>query len=94
MQHRDSHPSSLAMRVFFRPRASVFLLAISRLGEGVLMETEACVDAVLKGLDDGEFITAPSGHDETLVRDYEDASSKLLAATQQSQPAARCTPRG
>lgn len=67
---------------------------MSSLGEGVLMDTDACVDAALKGLDDGEFITAPSVHDETLVRDYEDASTKLLAATQQSQPAPRYARRG
>jgi short-subunit dehydrogenase len=66
---------------------------MSSLGEGVLMDTEACVDAALKGLDDGDFITAPSVHDETLVRDYEDASTKLLAATQQSKPAPRYAPR-
>ncbi len=64
---------------------------VSSLGEGVLMNTEACVDAALKGLDDGEFITAPSVHDDTLVRNYEEASLTLLAATQQSQPAPRYT---
>lgn len=64
---------------------------MASLGEGVLMDTEACVDAALKGLDDGEFITAPSVHDDSLVRNYEKASMTLLAATQQSQPAPRYT---
>ena len=67
---------------------------MSSLGEGVLMDTEACVDAALKGLDDGEFITAPSVHDERLVHKFEEASTTLLAATQQSQPAPRYAPRG
>lgn len=62
---------------------------MSSLGEGALMDTEALVDAALKGLDDGEFITAPSVHDETLVQKYVEASQTLLAATQQSQPAPR-----
>ena len=67
---------------------------MSSLGEGVLMDTEACVDAALRGLDDGEFITAPSVHDESLIRNFEEASTTLLAATQQSQPAPRYSPRG
>jgi short-subunit dehydrogenase len=66
---------------------------MSSLGEGALMDTEACVDAALKGLDDGEFITAPSVHDETLVEKYVEASEALFAATQQPQPAPRYTSR-
>ncbi|AXC09930.1 putative short-chain dehydrogenase [Acidisarcina polymorpha] len=66
---------------------------MSSLGEGALMDTEACVDAALKGLDDGEFITAPSVHDETLLQKYVDASETLLAASQQPQPAPRYTSR-
>jgi len=66
---------------------------MSSLGEGALMDTEACVDAALKGLDDGEFITAPSVHDETLVHKYVEASETLLAASQQPQPAPRYTSR-
>ena len=62
---------------------------MNSLGEDVLMDTEACVDAALTGLDNGEFITAPSVHDEGLVRAFEEASTALLAATQQSQPAPR-----
>jgi hypothetical protein len=61
---------------------------MSILGENVIMDTDACVDAALKGLDDGDFITAPSVHDETLVRNFEEASTALLAATQNAQPAA------
>lgn len=64
----------------------------SSLGDTV-MDTEACVDAALRGLDNGEFITAPSVHDEALVRNFEEASSALLAASQQGQPAPRYTSR-
>ena len=67
---------------------------MSSLGEGALMDTEACVDSALKGLDDGEFITTPSVHDETLVPKFEEASTTLLAASQQSQPAPRYASRG
>ncbi len=58
------------------------------------MDTEACVDAALKGLDDGEFITAPSVHDESLIRKFEESSTNLLAATQQSEPAPRYAHQG
>ncbi len=66
---------------------------VSSLGEGVLMDTEACVDAALRGLDLGEFITAPSVHDGSLVTRFEEASVALLAATQTSIPAPRYTAR-
>jgi len=66
---------------------------MSSLGEGALMDTEACVDAALKGLDDREFITAPSVHDEALVQKYVEASEALFAAAQQPQPAPRYTSR-
>lgn len=57
--------------------------------EAVLMDTEACVDASLKGLDMGEFITAPSVHDDSLIFEFEQASSRLLAATETAHPAPR-----
>ena len=66
---------------------------MSSLGEGALMDTEACVDAALKGLDNGEFITAPSVQNETLLQKYVEASETLLAASQQPQPAPRYTSR-
>ena len=59
--------------------------------ETVLMDTEACVDAALKGLDAGEFITAPSVRDGALVTTFEEASMTLLAATQSAEPAPRYT---
>ncbi|MGI4831795.1 MAG: SDR family NAD(P)-dependent oxidoreductase [Janthinobacterium lividum] len=59
--------------------------------EAVLMNTEACVDAALRGLDAGEFITAPSVHDGALVSAFEEASMTLLAATQTAEPAPRYT---
>jgi short-subunit dehydrogenase len=58
-----------------------------------LMTTEDCVDAALKGLDNGEFNTAPSLHDESLLQQFEEASMKLLMATQTGQPAPRYTQR-
>ena len=62
---------------------------MSSLGEGALMNTEVCVDAALRGLDHGEFITTPSVHDETLVQTYLEASEKLLASSQTPEPAPR-----
>jgi len=62
---------------------------MSSLGPGVVMTTEDCVDAALTGLDNGEFITAPSVHDNSLVQEFEKTSSALLAATQNDQPAPR-----
>lgn len=53
------------------------------------MSTEDCVDAALKGLDSGELITAPSLQDDTLLRNFEDASTKLMMATHTGQPATR-----
>jgi len=53
------------------------------------MSTEDCVDAALKGLDRGELITAPSLQDDTLLRNFEDASMKLMMATLTGQPATR-----
>ena len=79
-------PASTASEIW-----DVMGVPMSSLGEGVLMDTEACVDAALKGLDDGEFITAPSVHDDTLIAKFEEASTTLLAATQLSQPAPRYT---
>lgn len=61
----------------------------SSLGPGIVMATEDCVDAALTGLDNGEFITAPSVHDDILVQEFEKASAALLAATEHDQPAPR-----
>ena len=51
----------------------------------VLMDTEACVDAALAGLDAGEFIAAASVHNGNLVAKFEEASTTLLAASQTSE---------
>lgn len=61
----------------------------SSLDPATLMSTEDCVDAALKGLDGGELITAPSLHDDTLLRNFVEASMKLLMATQTGQLAPR-----
>jgi short-subunit dehydrogenase len=62
---------------------------VSDLDPATVMSTENCVDAALCGLDSGELITAPSVHDETLLRSFEAASLALLGATQNGQPAPR-----
>jgi short-subunit dehydrogenase len=62
---------------------------ISDLDPATVMSTEDCVDAAMSGLDSGELITAPSVHDETLLRTFETASLALLAATQNGEPAPR-----
>ena len=82
-------PASTASEIW-----DVMGVPVSSLGEGVLMDTEACVDAALKGLDDGEFITAPSVQDATLIANFEDASTTLLAATQHAEPASRYISHG
>jgi uncharacterized protein len=61
----------------------------SVLDQATLMTTENCVDAALKGLDNGELNTAPSLHDEDLLHQFEETSTKLLMATQTGQPAPR-----
>lgn len=62
---------------------------LAALPEGIVMSTEDCVDAALRGLDQGESITAPSLHDESLLRDYEALSNTLLQGMFDGKPAAR-----
>lgn len=53
----------------------VMRIPMSSLSEDVLMDTEACVDMALKGLDDGKLITTPSVHDESQVKRYADSNN-------------------
>ena len=62
---------------------------IDPLPEAVVMTTEDCVDAALNGLDRQEMVTAPSLHNETLLRDYEAASAELLQGMFDATPASR-----
>jgi short-subunit dehydrogenase len=54
-----------------------------------VMTTENMVDAALAGFDMGEKITWPSVADVSLWEKYDEARSKLFAATQTGQPAPR-----
>ncbi len=66
-----------------------FGIPLSSLDPAIVMSTENCVDAALKGMDSGELISVPPLHDDTLLRNFEEASMKLLMATQTGQPAPR-----
>ncbi|CAJ0994610.1 SDR family NAD(P)-dependent oxidoreductase [Sodalis praecaptivus] len=63
--------------------------ALDPLPESMVMSTEDCVDAALSGLDQGEFMTLPSLHDESLLLDYQAAANKLLQGVFNREPAAR-----
>lgn len=63
---------------------------ISELDPATVMTTEHCVDAALRGLDDGEPITVPPLHDDGLLHAFEAAAGSLLLATSLTgQPAPR-----
>ncbi|RYG55039.1 MAG: SDR family NAD(P)-dependent oxidoreductase, partial [Alphaproteobacteria bacterium] len=55
----------------------------------IVMTTEDLVDAALAGLEMGERVTAPSVHDEALLRSYEAAGSSALQGSFDAKPAAR-----
>lgn len=61
------------------------------LPESIVMTTEDCVDAALAGLDQGERVTSPSLHDDTIHREYEALTGKLLQSMFDGKPAARYT---
>ncbi len=64
--------------------------SLSNLDPAIVMSTEDCVDAALRGLDMGELITLPSLQDDSLLRNFETASGALFeAAFLTGQPAAR-----
>ncbi len=64
-------------------------MALSSLPPEVVMTTDDCVKASLRGLDLGEAMTLPSVHDPQLLADYEAAAANLLAASQTGKPAPR-----
>jgi hypothetical protein len=56
------------------------------------MSAEDCVDAALSGLDQGERITAPSLHDESILLDHVALAGKLMQSMFDRQAAARYMP--
>jgi short-subunit dehydrogenase len=62
---------------------------LSTLNQDTVMTTENMVDAALAGFDMGEKVTWPSVADAALWDRYEDARTKLFAATQTGKPAPR-----
>jgi len=73
---------------------SVAGVDISSLDAALVMTTEDCVDASLRGLELGEAITSPSLEDSTLLAAFETAGANLLAATTSTgKPASRYTAR-
>lgn len=64
---------------------------LSNVPAEVIMTTENCVDASLKGLDLREKTTLPSVDNLQLLADYDAASAALFAASQTGKPAARYT---
>lgn len=63
--------------------------ALESLPPEIVMSTEDLVDAALRGLDLGETVTAPSVHNEALLRDYEAAGARALQGAFDAKPAAR-----
>ena len=57
----------------------------------IVMTTEACVDASLRGLDMQESTTLPSVEDLQLLHSYEAAAGALMGASQTGTPASRYT---
>jgi short-subunit dehydrogenase len=55
----------------------------------IVMTTEDCVDAALRGLDLGESITAPSLYNATLLADYVALSDTMLQSSFAAVPAQR-----
>lgn len=63
---------------------------LSQLDPAIVMTTEHCVDAALKGLEMGEKLTLPSVEDSKLVENFQCASAALMAAAQKTgTPASR-----
>lgn len=64
-------------------------IPLEALGLETVMSVDNLVDAALAGLDQGELVTLPSVEDPQLFTDYEEARSKLFAASQNGTPASR-----
>lgn len=64
-------------------------LSLDALPKEVVMTTEDCVDAALRGLDAGEVLTYPSVEDAELVDGYGKSGFALLSSSQTGRPASR-----
>ena len=67
-------------------------IPLSAFDPAAVMTTENMVDAALAGFDQGEAVTLPSVHDESLWKAYESARTTLFGATQTGIPAPRYQP--
>jgi len=64
-------------------------VSVNDLPEGSVMTTDNMVDAALAGLDQGEQITIPPLHDESLWARYEEARLALFDSARTGEPAPR-----
>ncbi len=64
-------------------------LPLSSLDAAMVMTTENCVDAALRGLDMGEAATVPPVEDAQLIANFHAASAALLGAGMTGKPASR-----
>lgn len=62
---------------------------ISAFDPAAFMSAENLVDAALAGFDQGEAVTLPSVHEQSLWQAYDAARADLFAATQTGEPAQR-----
>jgi len=62
---------------------------VTNLQAGSVMTADACVDAALAGLDQGETVTFPSLENPALFAAYEQARAALVAAFSSGTPASR-----
>ncbi len=64
-------------------------LDLDALPKEIIMTAENCVDAALKGLDQGEVLTFPSVEDQSLIESYEKGGFGIFIGGQTGKPASR-----
>lgn len=69
-------------------------LSLDAFPKEVVMTTEDCVDAALRGLDAGEVLTYPSLEDAGLVESYGKNGFAILSSSQTGTPASRYRAQG
>lgn len=79
-------PASTATEIWSEKVSGVPLEALAK---ETVMSAEDCVDAALRGLDQGELVTLPSVENDGLLKAYDVARTQLFAATQTGKPASR-----
>ena len=67
-------------------------IPLSAFDPAAVMTTESMVDAALAGFDQGEAVTLPSVHDNSLWGNHDAARAALFGATQTGIPAPRYQP--